>query len=260
VSAGTPFYLSTLLDEADRSKRNISSLQLFLVGAASVPPSLVERAAAAGIISWRTYGSTEHPAISSGMPTDRADDRAHTDGKVGPGNEVRIVDEAGVDVPIGQEGEILARGPKQFLGYSDAELDREAFVGDSWFRTGDVGRLDGNGHLTITDRKKDIIIRGGENISAKEVEDAVATHPSVAEVAVVAAPDATWGEQVCAFLITRGDTLVTTDQLRDHVVASGLAAHKAPAGVVVVEDLPRTAAGKVRKADLRQMLRDGSGG
>jgi acyl-CoA synthetase (AMP-forming)/AMP-acid ligase II len=158
---------------------------------------------------------------------------------------------------MGHDGEILARGPKQFLGYSDAELDRDAFVGDSWFRTGDVGRLDGNGHLTITDRKKDIIIRGGENISAKEVEDAVVTHPSVAEVAVVSRPDSTWGEQVCAVLITRGDARLTADELRDHVLAAGLATHKVPAEVLIVDDLPRTAAGKVRKADLRQMLRDG---
>ena len=256
-SAGTPFYLSTLLDEAERAGRDISSLQLFLVGAASVPPALVERAAAAGIVSWRTYGSTEHPAISSGMPTDRPEARTHTDGKVGPGNEVRIVDDVGRDLPLGEDGEILARGPKQFLGYTDPALDAAAFVGESWFRTGDVGRLDGNGHLTITDRKKDIIIRGGENISAKEVEDALASHAAVTEVAVVAAPDDTWGERVCAFVITRNGATLSADAARAHVQAVGLASHKAPTELFVVNDFPRTAAGKVRKIDLRQALRDG---
>lgn len=254
-SAGTPFYLSTLLDEAERSGRDISSLKLFLVGAASVPPALVERAAQAGIVSWRTYGSTEHPAISSGMPTDSTEQRTRTDGKVGPGNEVRVVDEDGNDLPLGQDGEILARGPKQFVGYTDPALDVEAFTGDSWFRTGDVGRIDEDGHLTITDRKKDIIIRGGENISAKEVEDALAIHPAVAEAAVCAAPDDLWGESVHAFVIVREGASLDLDAARAHVADAGLAAHKAPAGLTIVDDLPRTAAGKVRKVALREVLR-----
>ena len=254
-SAGTPFYLSTLLDEAERSGRDISSLSLFLVGAASVPPALVARAEAAGIISWRTYGSTEHPAITTGLPTDPPERRIGTDGRPGPGNEVRIVDEAGQDLPSGAEGEILARGPRQFLGYDDPELDESSFTGDSWFRTGDVGRLDHEGYLTITDRTKDIIIRGGENVSARAVEDVLSTHPAVAEVAVCAGPDEVWGERVCAFVRAREGASVDLDGLRAHVVGSGLAAHHAPEHLEVVHDLPRTATGKVRKADLRERLR-----
>jgi acyl-CoA synthetase (AMP-forming)/AMP-acid ligase II len=254
-SAGTPFYLGTLLDEAERSGRDISSLALFLVGAASVPPALVERAEGAGILSWRTYGSTEHPAISSGLPTDPVERRIGTDGRPGPGNEVRIVDDEGRDLPVGSEGEILARGPRQFLGYDDPALDDASFTGDSWFRTGDVGRLDDEGYLTITDRKKDIIIRGGENVSAKEVEDVLATHPAVAEVAVCAAPDPVWGERVCAFVRPRSGTTVSLDELRRHVLEAGLARHKAPEQLELVEDLPRTATGKVRKAALRDLLR-----
>ncbi len=253
-AAGTPFFLSTLLDEAERAGRDITSLRTFLCGAASVPPALVARATDAGIVSWRTYGATEHPAISTGVPDDPLEKRMHTDGRVTPGNEVRLVDEHGHDVPAGEEGEIVARGPKQFLGYRDASLDDAAFLG-SWFRTGDLGRFDGDGYLVVTDRLKDIIIRGGENISAREVEDVLATHPGVDEVAVCAAPDEVWGERVCAFVRAASGATPTLDELAGHVTAAGLAAHKAPAQVVLVDDFPRTSAGKVRKQDLRASLR-----
>jgi acyl-CoA synthetase (AMP-forming)/AMP-acid ligase II len=255
VSAGTPFFLSTLLNEAQRSGRDISSLKGFLVGAATVPSSLVERADAAGIVSWRTYGSTEHPAISAGSPLDPADKRRGTDGRVAPGNEVRLIDESGADVGPGAEGEIMARGPKQFLGYQDAAVDSEAFVDATWFRTGDLARFDDDGYLVVTDRVKDIIIRGGENISAREVEEVLARHPGVHEVAVLAAPDDTWGEVVCAVVVAAdaagGPTLA---ELEAHAAASGLASHKAPARILLVAELPRTAAGKVRKRELRALL------
>jgi cyclohexanecarboxylate-CoA ligase len=254
ASAGTPFYLATLLDEAERSGRDISSLCRFLVGAATVPPALVARAEAAGIVTWRTYGSTEHPAISGGAPDHPPDKRRLTDGKLGPGNEIRLVDEHGTDVSAGEEGEILVRGPRQFIGYQNASLDDDAFVDGTWFRTGDQGRLDADGHLTITDRVKDIIIRGGENISAREVEDVLAEHDAIDEVAVCAAPDATWGEIVGAVVKVRPSGSVDLEQLRAFAAAAGLAAHKLPARLIIVDDFPRTAAGKVRKRDLRPLL------
>ena len=255
ASAGTPFFLSTLLDEADRSGRDISSLDRFLCGAAAVPPALVDRSEAAGIVTWRTYGSTEHPAISSGGPADPPDKRRLTDGRVSPGNEVRLLDEHGRDVAPGAEGEIVARGPKQFLGYQDPGADADAFVDATWFRTGDLARFDEDGYLVVTDRTKDIIIRGGENISAREVEEVLARHGALAEVAVCAAPDETWGEAVCAVVVPReGDTAPTVEQLRALASSAGLAAHKVPTRVVVTDALPRTAAGKVRKRDLRALL------
>jgi cyclohexanecarboxylate-CoA ligase len=253
-SSGTPFFLSTLLDEAGRTGRDISSLRTFLCGAASVPPSLVTRAAEHGIVSWRTYGATEHPAISSGFADDPVEKRMYTDGRVTPGNEVRLVDEAGRDVAPGAEGEIVSRGPKQFLGYRDAALDGPAFLG-SWFRTGDLGHFDPDGYLVITDRLKDIIIRGGENISAREVEDALATHPAVSEVAVCAAPDELWGEHVCAFVRPAPGSAPDLAGLAAHVLEAGLASHKVPAQLVVVDDFPRTSAGKIRKQELRALLR-----
>jgi len=220
-----------------------------------VPPALVARSEAAGIVTWRTYGSTEHPAISSGGPTDPPDKRRLTDGRVTPGNEVRLLDESGADVAPGEEGEIVARGPKQFLGYQDPAADADAFVDSTWFRTGDLARFDEEGYLIVTDRVKDIIIRGGENISAREVEEVLARHPAVAEVAVCAAPDEVWGEAVCAVLVPRdGATAPTVQELDEMAVAAGLATYKRPSRVVVTDALPRTAAGKVRKRDLRPLL------
>jgi cyclohexanecarboxylate-CoA ligase len=255
TSAGTPFFLATLLDQAEQDGRDISSLDRFLCGAAAVPPALVERSEAAGIVTWRTYGSTEHPAISSGGPTDPPDKRRFTDGPVTPGNEVRLLDEDGHDVAPGHEGEIVARGPKQFLGYQDAATDDAAFIHETWFRTGDLARFDEDGYLVVTDRVKDIIIRGGENISAREVEEVLARHPSVADVAVCATPDEVWGEAVCAVVVPRGGTSVPTAQVLRHFASSaGLAPHKLPAKLVLTPSLPRTAAGKVRKRDLRPLL------
>jgi cyclohexanecarboxylate-CoA ligase len=255
TSAGTPFFLSTLLDQAERDGRDISSLSRFLCGAAAVPPVLVERSEAAGIVTWRTYGSTEHPAISSGSPTDPPDKRRFTDGSVTPGNEVRLLDEHGHDVAPGDEGEIVARGPKQFLGYQEPATDSAAFVHGTWFRTGDLARFDEDGYLVVTDRVKDIIIRGGENISAREVEEVLARHPAVADVAVCATPDEVWGEAVCAVVVPRGGTQGPTAQVLGHFASSaGLAPHKLPTKVVLTDSLPRTAAGKLRKRDLRPLL------
>jgi acyl-CoA synthetase (AMP-forming)/AMP-acid ligase II len=253
ASAGTPFFLTTLLDEAERSGRDISTLQRFLVGAAAVPPGLVARAEAAGITAWRTYGSTEHPAISSGGPDDPPDKRRLTDGRVAPGNEVRLVDESGADVAPGSEGEIVARGPRQFVGYRDPALNADAYLDGTWFRTGDLARFDPDGYLVVTDRVKDIIIRGGENISAREVEEALAGAAGIREIAICAAPDQTWGEIVCAVVVP-GEEVPTLESLRERGTAAGLARHKLPARLLIVGTLPRTAAGKVRKADLRHLL------
>jgi acyl-CoA synthetase (AMP-forming)/AMP-acid ligase II len=254
ASSGTPFYLATLLNEAEQDGRDISSLFAFLTGAAPVQPALLERAAKWGIISWRSYGSTEHPVISGGGPHHTEDQRHRTDGEVSPGVEVRILDEADNDLPVGAEGEIVVRGPKQFLGYRAPGLNDESFLAGFWYRTGDIGRLDQAGHLTITDRKKDVIIRGGENISSKEVEDVLMQHPAVSEIAVCSAPDEIFGESVCAFVLLRKGAALTLDDVRQHFEALGVASQKTPTRLEVVDDFPRTASGKIRKVDLRQSL------
>jgi len=143
-----------------------------------------------------------------------------------------------------------------FVGYLDPVLDGEAFTAGGWFRTGDLACFRDE-HLTIVDRLKDVIIRGGENISAQEVEAALATHAGVAEAACVAAPDPVMGEEVCAFVLTSGEVKPTLEELRAHLVAQGLARFKLPSRLELRHELPRTASGKVQKARLRAELNAG---
>jgi acyl-CoA synthetase (AMP-forming)/AMP-acid ligase II len=254
-TAGAPFFLSTMLDAAEATGYDLSSIRNYMVGAASVPAALVERADAAGIPVYRGYGSSEHPVITTGVPSDPIAKRAGTDGRLTPGNEIRLLDGDDREVPIGGEGEIVSRGPELFVGYTDAALDVDAFLPGGWFRTGDIGRLDEDGYLTITDRKKDVIIRGGENIASKEVEDILATHPAVAESAAVGRPDDRYGEQVAVFVQLRPGAALTLDDVRAHFAAAGVAKQKTPEHLELVGELPRSMSGKVRKVDLRARLR-----
>ena len=147
-----------------------------------------------------------------------------------------------------------------FLGYTDPRLTNEAIDADGWFATGDIGQADGDGFITIVDRKKDIIIRGGENISALEVEELLLRLPGVVEVAVVAAPDPRLGEHGCAFMrVDQAGRELGLSALRSHLESSGLGRQKWPEELRIVDDLPRTPSGKVRKAELRRQLRDEAG-
>jgi cyclohexanecarboxylate-CoA ligase len=253
ASGGAPIHLSGLLDVAERDGLDLSSLQEYTTGAASVTGALIRRADRLGIVAFRSYGSTEHPTISSGRPSDPLDKRADTDGRLAPGSEVRIVDEHGVDVAAGQPGEILSRGPELFAGYFDSALTAHSMV-DGWFRTGDIGAFDADGYLVITDRKKDIIVRGGENISSKEVEDVLMSHPAVAEAAAIGAPDERLGERVCVFVVLNEGHHLDVTEIQEHFSGAGLARQKTPEQMHVVTDLPRTASGKVQKQQLRQRL------
>jgi acyl-CoA synthetase len=196
-----------------------------------------------GIHVFRSYGSTEHPSVT-GTPHDGPEDkRLLTDGCPRPGVEIRL----------GDDGEIFSRGPDLCLGYTDPELTAKAFDSEGWYRTGDVGVLDDDGYLTITDRKADVIIRGGENISALEVEEVLLGMPSVADAAVVSAPDERLGEHAAAVLCVRpGHTMPTLDEVRRHFQAMGVARQKWPEELHEVDDFPRTASGKIQKAIVRQ--------
>ena len=256
-TAGTPLHLLSLFEAADRDLRSLASLRSFLLGATTVSPSVIAAADARGVRAFRCYGSTEQPTVSCGRPTDDVDDRARTDGQVLPGVEVRIVDADGAEVAPGVAGEIQTRGVDLMAGYADPSDDVAALTADGWYRSGDIGTLDGRGFLTITDRLKDVIIRGGENIASKEVEDALLTHPGVRDVAVVGVPDERFGERVCAIVVGSADSL-SVEALRAHVIAAGLARQKAPESLVVVDELRRTASGKIQKHLLREALADGS--
>lgn len=252
-SAGTPFHLTGMIDAADRDGRDLTSLRQYLVGAAPVPPSLVQRCKKLGLAVFHCYGSSEHPTVTSGMPEDPVDKQLHTEGRAIPGSEMRFVDDDGIDVDAGKDGEICTRGPELFMGYFDATLNAAAFLPGGWYRTGDVGRLDKDGYLLITDRKKDIIIRGGENISSKEVEAVLMTHPAVADAAVVAAPDDRMGEVVRACVILQPHMTLTLDDVRTHFASAGIARQKTPERLTVLGELPRNASGKVLKHVLRKM-------
>lgn len=154
-------------------------------------------------------------------------------------------------VSDGTLGEIVATGPGKFLGYLDDACDAAAFDEDGWFRTGDVGVRDNDGFIAIVDRKKDIIIRAGENIASKEVEDILARHPRIQEAAVIGLPDPIYGERVAAIVILR-DGSMDIHEVRRHFRAAGAAVQKTPEQLIIVDDLPRTALGKVHKLTLRR--------
>jgi acyl-CoA synthetase (AMP-forming)/AMP-acid ligase II len=252
--AGTPFLISSMLDAAEANGNDISSLRHGVTGGAGVPPALVRRADAIGWRVGRCYGATEQPSITGCASSDPISKRADTDGRLLGSNQLRIIDEDGNELPTGEEGEIVSAGPEQFIAYTDPDLNRDAFTVDGWFRTGDVGRLDAEGYLTITDRRKDIVIRGGENISSQEVENVLLAHPDVAEAAIVGMPDPAYGERVCAFIVLRKGKALELSGVQRHFTQAGVARHKTPEFLRVIDELPRTAAGKVRKAELRARL------
>jgi cyclohexanecarboxylate-CoA ligase len=253
VMISTPVFVRSMIDHPAFGASDTTSVRLLSLGGAGVAPATVrEGAARFGCWCKRTYGSTEYPTLTTGRLGDDAEIQATTDGVlIGPA-ELRIVDPVTlVDVADGQAGELWARGPEMFSGYLDAALDAAAFAPDGWFRTGDLATYTG-GYLTIVDRLKDIVIRGGENISAAEVEHALLSHPAVADCAVVAVPDAVMGERTCAFVIPRGDVPPTLAALAAHVAAAGLAPFKRPERLELRETLPRTPSGKVQKGPLRE--------
>lgn len=253
--AATPF-LKELAEIARAQGVRLPGFRTFACGGAAVPATLVREAnrAFAHPCAFRVYGSSETPLVTVGFPADaRPELAAATDGAI-VDYDVRFVDDAGNDVPAGCEGEILVRGPAMFLGYADAGQTRDALTDDGFFRTGDLGLLDADGAVVITGRKKDLIIRGGENISAREIEDVLGRHPGVAEAAVVAMPHPRLGEGICAFLVPGDNGVPDLATVAAFVAEAGLARQKTPERIEVVADLPRTASGKVRKDVLRAQV------
>ena len=252
---GTPVFLLTLLQAAAEIGADLGSLETFSMGGQGMTPSLIAKTDAAGFPGARVYGLTEHPTVTALDPDASFEKRGHTDGSADEGNEIRILDESGLEVPAGQEGEIVVRGPEMFIGYLDPAANLDCFLPGGWFRTGDIGKLDADGSLIVTDRKKDIIIRGGENISSIEVEGILLEHPDILEAAVVAMPDARYGERVCAFVVPRGGRNLTLEDLKSHFVAAGVARQKTPEWLEIAATLPRNSSGKVLKARLREQAR-----
>lgn len=249
VAGGATYFLTSLLDHPDFTDEHLALMPYAGLGGSTVPVAVTERATKLGITVWRAYGSTEHPSITSCDRRDPEEKRITTDGHA----------LAGVEIRLGPGGEIESRGPDCFMGYIDPELTKTAVDRDGWYHTGDVGVLDDEGYLTITDRISDVIIRGGENISAQEIEELLLSIDGVLEAAVVAAPDERFGEHAAALVRVRdGGEAPTLDDVRGHLAAAGLARPKWPEAVYGLPDFPRTPSGKIQKFKLRQQLRDGS--
>src|SRR5882762_8312138 len=245
IGGGPPYFVTSLLDHPDCTAAHMGHFTTVGLGGSTVPAAVTRRLADLGIFVFRSYGSSEHPSITGSAPSAPEDKRLYTDGNPRPGVEIRL----------GPDGEIYSRGPDLCLGYTDPELTAKCFDEDGWYRTGDVGVLDDDGYLTITDRKADVIIRGGENISAREVEELLLNMPAGAEAVVVSVPDARLGEHAAAVLrLKPGQPMPTLEEVRDHFKQAGVARQKWPEELHETDDYPRTASGKVQKFLVRQRI------
>jgi cyclohexanecarboxylate-CoA ligase len=256
---GAPTFLQTLGEHADVPRRDLASFRLFSTGGASIPTEPIRAAEARlGCTVKRAYGSTEVPTLTATAFDDPVDLRLGSDGRaIGPA-EMRIVGANGLLAPAAEEGEIWARSPEVFAGYRNPALDRDAFDAEGWFRTGDLGRVDEAGFLRVTGRLKDVIIRGGENVSVKEIEDLLSAHPAIADVAVVGMYDQLLGERVCAFVAPRRGATLGFAEMVAYLEGLQIARQKIPERLEVRARLPKTASGKVRKSALREELDRGA--
>jgi acyl-CoA synthetase (AMP-forming)/AMP-acid ligase II len=246
MAGATPFLVG-LLAAAEQAATRLPDLKVFICGGASVPASLIRDAAAyfeRAAVS-RVYGSTEVPVTTVGALGD-VEHAADTDGRVGIA-EIKLVD-----------GEIRARGPQMLVGYLHPEDETGSFDDEGFFRTGDLGRWVDDEYLVVTGRVKDIIIRNGENIAPKEIEDILIGHAGIAEIAVVGIPDERTGERACAVIVTSDDSAPALADLRELLMREGLATFKVPEQVEIWDALPKNDAGKVLKHQIRARLTTGA--
>ncbi|MFE9402055.1 class I adenylate-forming enzyme family protein [Streptomyces sp. NPDC006530] len=261
VAGGSTAFYSMFLAEQRKhpGERIIPTLRLLAGGGAPKPPEIYHAVVREmGVQLTHGYGMTEVPMITMGAPDDTAENLATTEGRPPSGMEIRITDEAGAPVAPGVDGEVRLRGEAVCRGYLDPVQSEAVFDADGFLVTGDVGHVRGSGHLVLTGRIKDIIIRKGENISAKEIEDLLHTHPAVGDAAVVGLPDAERGELVCAVIEQHpGAGELTLPLLSSFLRDQGLSVHKLPERLEIVEALPRNEA--LRKV-LKYKLRERFGG
>ena len=252
MAGATPF-LQQLLSAAEGADSHLPNLKVFICGGASVSSTLIRRAADYfdRAIVTRVYGCTEVPVATVGAPRpDEAGPAADTDGRAGIAEIKLVAHEA---APTG-DGEICVRGPQMLLGYRHREDDADSFDAAGFFRTGDLGRWVDDQYLVVTGRAKDVIIRNGENISAKEVEDLLADHPGIAEIAVVGLPDDRTGERACAVIVPASERRPDVSDLLALLQSKGVAKFKAPEQVVIWDALPKNDAGKILKHRIRADL------
>jgi acyl-CoA synthetase (AMP-forming)/AMP-acid ligase II len=259
LGSAVPFFHAYLEAQQQHGPEPLfTRLRAFSGGGAPKPPELyyeMKRVFGVGIIS--SWGLTEFPIATAATFDDTDEELAHTEGRIVPGVELRVVGNDGRDLGPGQEGELRLKGPQGCQGYVDSSLDADAFDNLGFFRTGDLGIVGPRGHVQITGRIKDIIIRNAENISAQEVEDVIYTHPKVTDVAVVGVPDPATGERACAVVVlAEGADSLTLTELADFCREQKLATQKIPERLELVDQLPRNAMGKILKRELRATFGD----
>ncbi|MBS1207473.1 MAG: cyclohexanecarboxylate-CoA ligase [Proteobacteria bacterium] len=249
----TPFVYD-ILCAVGKQPADLSSLRFFLCGGTTIPKKVAQGCQQLGIKLLSIYGSTEsspHAVVNLDDPLPRM---MNTDGYAAAGVEIKVVDESRKTLLRGMEGEEASRGPNVFMGYLDEpELTARALDNEGWYYSGDLCRMDDAGYISITGRKKDIIVRGGENISSREVEDVLLQHPAIEDACVVAMPDERLGERSCAYLVLK--TREPSLRLEDVVAffsRKRMAKYKYPERIVIVDKLPRTSSGKIKKFLLRQ--------
>jgi cyclohexanecarboxylate-CoA ligase len=258
IMGATPFLRDLVASQA-LDRRDARSLRLFISAGAPIPRDLVREARRRlGCAISAGWGMSENGLVTVNALDDPEDKVAGTDGRPLDGMELRVVGPDGAPLPPGADGELHVRGHSLFVGYWERPaLTREAWTPDGWFITGDRGRIDRDGYLSITGRSKDLIIRGGENISPVEIENLLYTHPKVQAVAVVGASDPRLGERVCAVVVPRPGQRVELAELVAFLESRQLARFKLPERLELVEELPMTPSGKIQKFKLRERLRGG---
>lgn len=249
----TPFVYD-LLNVLEKQPADLSALRFFLCGGTTIPKKVARECQQRGIKLLSVYGSTEsspHAVVNLDDPLSRF---MHTDGYAAAGVEIKVVDDARKTLPPGCEGEEASRGPNVFMGYFDEpELTACALDEEGWYYSGDLCRMDEAGYIKITGRKKDIIVRGGENISSREVEDILLQHPKIHDACVVAMPDERLGERSCAYVVLKAPHhSLSLEEVVAFFSRKRVAKYKYPEHIVVIEKLPRTASGKIQKFLLRK--------
>ena len=249
----TPFVYD-LLNVLEKQPADLSALRFFLCGGTTIPKKVARECQQRGIKLLSVYGSTEsspHAVVNLDDPLSRF---MHTDGYAAAGVEIKVVDDARKTLPPGCEGEEASRGPNVFMGYFDEpELTARALDEEGWYYSGDLCRMDEAGYIKITGRKKDIIVRGGENISSREVEDILLQHPKIHDACVVAMPDERLGERSCAYVVLKAPHhSLSLEEVVAFFSRKRVAKYKYPEHIVVIEKLPRTTSGKIQKCMLRK--------
>ncbi|MDT5175028.1 MAG: hypothetical protein QOG37_2279, partial [Mycobacterium sp.] len=251
-----PTFLHALLAEYAPDRHDLSTLRLWTCAGAPIPAAVVKQASATlpDLRVLSLYGRSENLVTTTCSVTDDASRALTSDGSAVPGSEVKIVDDNGNEVPRGTEGDIAYRGPSHMIEYlANPEETASLFTPDGFSKSGDLGKMTDDGYVRVTGRTKDIVIRGGMNISVREIEEHLAHHPALHAFSVVGMPDERLGERVCCYAVAKpGHTAPTVDDLREFLLKEGMPIQKTPERVVAVDALPMTATGKVLKHELRK--------